>query len=146
MADHEHMVTLDDATNRWVKLTQPGHFGFQAQDAGGYLQRWALHNFAFGTGITFEGIVSLPGEAAPRLVISQPFVTGRDAKVEEQIDFLSKSGFKRTRSGRWIHPGHGLAVQTPRSGDALMTAGGIVPLTYQIDLASAAELVEVDGL
>lgn len=63
----------------------------------------------------FEGIVTLPGEHAPRVVTSQSFVEGRDATAAEQAEYLRSKGFVE-HDGRWVHPVLGVAVwdtQTP---------------------------------
>ncbi|MFN0080788.1 MAG: hypothetical protein ACKVY0_30330 [Prosthecobacter sp.] len=76
-----------------MKLTKPGFVGYYAEDAGAYLERWALANRVFGDDVKIEGVVRLPDEDAPRVVISQPFVQGRDATVAEVSGFLSERGF-----------------------------------------------------
>ncbi|MCB1226529.1 MAG: hypothetical protein KDK99_12005, partial [Verrucomicrobiales bacterium] len=58
----EHAVFYDEETGRVLKLTKPGLYGFQAEDAGEYLQRWALSNRLFGDAAAIEGITQLPGE------------------------------------------------------------------------------------
>lgn len=89
----EHLVIYDAESGRVVKLTKPGFVGYYAEDAGAYLERWALANRVFGDDVKIEGVVRLPDEDAPRVVISQPFVQGRDATVAEVSGFLSERGF-----------------------------------------------------
>lgn len=62
----EHLVIFDHSSGRVVKLTKPVMFGAQANDAGKYLERWALHNKVFGGDVAFEGVVTMPGEVQPR--------------------------------------------------------------------------------
>ncbi|RYD64104.1 MAG: hypothetical protein EOP84_33035 [Verrucomicrobiaceae bacterium] len=124
-------------------MTYPGQFGAQEKDVGAYLRRWELHNRAFGTGITFEGIVTLPGEQEPRAVISQPFVKGRDATESEQADFLAGKGYQRISSGHWVHPVLGVTVWGTGIGNAIMTEGGVVPVDYQIEFATTGEIAEI---
>jgi hypothetical protein len=100
----EHLVVFDPATVRVVKLTKPGFFGAQREDAEAYLERWALHNRAFSDDVAFEGLVTLPGEDMPRAVISQAFAQGHDAAPDEQRDHLIEKGFHEMDDGRWIHP------------------------------------------
>lgn len=78
----EHIVYYNSESGRVYKLTKPGLYGAQAEDAGVYLQRWALANRVFSDDVRFEGFVTLPGESDARAVISQPFVEGRDATPE----------------------------------------------------------------
>ncbi|RYD42062.1 MAG: hypothetical protein EOP85_11735 [Verrucomicrobiaceae bacterium] len=134
----------DIVSNRIVKVTKPGLFGAQGEDAGNYILRWALHNLAFNSDVTLEGIVTFPGEHSPRAVISQPFVFGRDATSDEQTDFLKERGFHEVESGRWVHPVRGFVVwDTITPGNAIMTDEGVVPIDYQIDHASTQELNRV---
>jgi hypothetical protein len=100
----EHTVLFDPATSRVIKLTKPGFFGAQGEDAEAYLERWALHNRAFSDDVAFEGLVTLPGEDMPRAVISQAFAQGRNATPDEQRDHLIEKGFHEMDDGRWIHP------------------------------------------
>ena len=55
----EHTVIFDEPSGRVIKLTKPGFFGAQGEDAGAYLERWSLHNRAFGDDVAFEPIVGL---------------------------------------------------------------------------------------
>lgn len=143
VGDGEHLPIYDKPSNRMVKVTDRGTFGGQGKDAGAYLRRWELHNKLFGTGVTFEGIVTLPGEQEPRAVISQPSVKGRDATESEQADFLAGKGYRRIASGRWVHPMLGVAVWGTHPGDAIMTEGGVVPINYQIEFATTEEMAEI---
>ncbi|MBP7948582.1 MAG: hypothetical protein KA004_02925 [Verrucomicrobiales bacterium] len=141
----EHIVFFNPKTGRVAKLTKPGMAGAQGDDAGAYLERWDWHNRTFGDDVRIEGVVQLPGEADFRLVISQPFVAGRDATVEETGGALAERGFVEASSGRWVHPVRGLAVwdvQTP--GNAIAAEDGSVAVVdLQIGKATAAELAAV---
>lgn len=127
----EHIVFDAPSSGRIVKLTKPGFFGAQAEDAGAYLQRMALGNRVFGDDVKFEGIVTLPGEEAPRAVISQPFIEGRDATIEEQKDYLMQHGFVE-HDGKFVHPVLGVTVwDTITNGNVIAKPDG----TFQaIDL------------
>lgn len=137
----EHRVFTDESTQRIVKLTKPGLFGAQAEDAGAYLERWALHNKAFNDDVTFEGLVTLPGEDAPRAVISQAFAEGRDATEQEQYDYLIAKGFHEMPDGKWIHPIRAIqAWDTITPGNAIMTADGVRIVDLQMAPADPKEL------
>lgn len=137
----EHVVLFDPSTTRVVKLTKPGFFGAQGEDAGAYLQRWALHNRAFGDDVAFEGLVTLPGEDLPRAVISQAFAQGKDATPQEQRDFLIEKGFIETEDGRWIHPIREIvAWDTITPGNAIMTESGVRFIDLQMAIAPKEEL------
>jgi hypothetical protein len=135
----EHTIFYNGG-NRVLKFTKPGLFGAQAEDAGAYLQRWALHNEVFNDDVQIEGIVTLPGEHAPRLVISQPFRKGRDATPAEIADYLTEKGFTE-HEGRWVHPVRGVAVwDTITAGNVIMTEHGARAVDLQIGPAGPAEL------
>jgi hypothetical protein len=137
----EHVVMFDPATARVVKLTKPGFFGAQGEDAGAYLERWALHNRAFGDDVAFEGLVTLPGEDLPRAVISQAFAQGRDATPQEQRDFLIEKGFIEAEDGRWIHPIREIvAWDTITPGNAILTESGVRIIDLQMATAPKDEL------
>jgi hypothetical protein len=140
----EHLVIPDPATGRVVKLTKPGLFGAQAEDAGAYLERWALHNIVFSDDVAFEGLVTFAGEDRPRAVISQKFAGGRDATPEEQSEYLKGKGFHEVETGRWVHPVRGVVVwDTITPGNCIMTAEGVKVIDLQIGLATTEEIEEV---
>lgn len=137
----EHSVVFDEVNGRVFKLTKPGLFGAQAEDAGAYLERMALSNRVFGDDVKFEGIVNLPGEHESRAVTSQPFVKGRDATPEEQVDYLRGKGFIE-HDGRWVHRILGVSVwdtQTP--GNVITKPDGTMQaVDLQVEPATSQEL------
>jgi len=140
----EHKVLIDPTTGRVVKLTKPGFFGAQADDAGAYLERWALHNIVFSDDVAFEGFIILPEENVPRAVISQKFAAGRDATPEEQSEYLKERGFHEVENGRWVHPVRGVVVwDTITPGNCIMTSHGVKVIDLQIGLATTEEIEEV---
>jgi hypothetical protein len=140
----EHKVLIDPTTGRVVKLTKPGFFGAQADDAGAYLERWALHNIVFSDDVAFEGFIILPEENVPRAVISQKFAAGRDATPEEQSEYLKERGFHEVENGRWVHPVRGVVVSdTITPGNCIMTSHGVKVIDLQIGLATTEEIEEV---
>lgn len=143
-AGGEHVVAYDAESGRVVKLTKPGFVGYYAEDAGAYLERWALANRVFGDDVKIEGIVRLPEEDAPRVVISQPFVPGRDAAADEIAAFLNERGFVEDR-GRWIHPILGVTVgDTLTEGNAVTRAdGSLMPIDWLLEPTNAHDLREV---
>ena len=142
----EHLVIFDPPSGRVIKLTKPGFFGAQGEDAGAYLERWALHNLAFGNDVAFEGMVTFPGEDSPRAVISQPFAMGRDATPEEQREFLMEKGFHEAADGRWIHPIRKIAAwDTITPGNAIMTESGVKFIDLQMAPALADELAKIQN-
>jgi len=140
----EHKVIYDEDSQRVIKLTKPGLFGAQAEDALAYIERWALHNRAFGDDVAFEGLVTLPGEHAPRAVISQRYAEGRDATTEEQADLLNSKGFHEQADGRWIHPIRGITVwDTITPGNIIATPDGMRVIDLQVATTPSKELAQV---
>lgn len=145
VAGNEHRILFDEPTGQVIKLTKPGMFGAQADDAGEYLERWALHNKVFGGEVAFEGVVVLPGEDQPRAVISQEFIKGRDSTKEELAEYLKGKGFYEREGWFWIHPILGVTVwDTLTPGNAITTeAGDVRVIDLQIGMASPVELAKV---
>lgn len=146
----EHLVIYLPEGDRVFKLTKPGFFGAQGEDAGAYLRRWAFHNRAFGDDTAFEGFVTLEGEDLPRAVISQRFAKGRDATTEELADYLVEKGFHEMPDGKWIHPIRGYELwDTITPGNAIMTDQGVQVIDLQLgpaDPVALAELRERSGI
>jgi len=140
----EHLVFYDEASQRVVKLTKPGFVGYYAEDAGAYLERWALANRVFGDDVKVEGVVWLPDEDAARVVISQPFIQGRDATADEVSSFLNEHGFVEDR-GRWIHPILGVTVgDTLTEGNAITRDdGSMMPIDWLLEQTNAHDLREI---
>lgn len=138
----EHVVLYDEPSGRVVKLTKPGFVGYYAEDAGAYLLRWALANRAFGDDVALEGIVRLPQEEAPRVVISQPFALGRDAAAPELAEFLRRHGYVEHDGIRWIHPVLGITVgDTLTAGNAIAAEdGAVIPIDLLLDFTPVQDL------
>jgi hypothetical protein len=150
-AGGEHSVFYQPETGRVLKVTKPGLYGAQAEDAGAYLQRWALQNRIFHDDVHVEGYVMLPGEHEASIVISQPFIEGRDATPAEISDFLRSKGFVEIESEKWVHPITGIKVWdgiTP--GNVIAREDGtMMPIDLQLEPASAEDqraAQEVSGL
>lgn len=140
----EHVVYSLPQGDRVLKLTKPGLFGAQGEDAGAYLRRWAFHNRAFGDDTTFEGFVTLEGEDLPRAVISQRFAAGRDATAEELAGYLVEKGFHEMPDGKWIHPVRGYELwDTITPGNAIMTDQGVRVIDLQLGPADPVALEEL---
>jgi hypothetical protein len=138
----EHVVFPDPESGRWVKMTKPALYGAQGQDAGAYLQRWALSNHVFGDDVRYEGQIHLPGEHESRAVVSQPDVAGRDSTEAEVADYLNGKGFRDMGAGRWVNPVLGItAWDVAQEGNAITDAHGQVhPIDFQVVPSRAEEL------
>ena len=132
----EHLV-YKAAGDRVYKLTKPGLFGIQADDAGAYLQRWALANRLFNDDARVEGIVKLPGESDYRTVVSHRHIDGRDSTRAEIQDYLQSHGFVQVES-QWIHPTLGIAaLDAETAGNSItMPDGTVAPVDLNLQPAS----------
>ncbi|WP_050025197.1 hypothetical protein [Verrucomicrobium sp. BvORR034] len=99
----EHDVYFDASTNRVIKLTEPGKYGVR-KSLRGYLEQAAFVNEEFGDDVRVEGFVQFPGEAAPRLVTTQPWFKGRPSTEREIDAYMRREGYLRQYEGSWWHP------------------------------------------
>lgn len=131
----EHLVF--STGDRVYKLTKPGLFGIQADDAGAYLQRWALANRLFNDDARVEGIVKLPRESDYRTVISHRFIDGRDSTRAEIQDYLRSNGFVQVES-QWVHPVLGIAaLDADTAGNSItMPDGTVAPVDLNLQPAT----------
>jgi hypothetical protein len=145
---NEHTVYYDPTIGRIYKITKPGVYGAQGDDAGAYLQRWALANSVANDDVKFEGLIQLLNEEDMSAVISQPFVTGRDATIPESADYLKSKGFRQGGGWRWIHPVTGVAVwDVPTIGNAITRPDGSVqPIDWQFEPATSDELLRMRAM
>ena len=135
----EHVVI--PGTDRVLKLTKPGTFGYNAGDAGEYVRRWALHNRAFNDDVQILGITTLEGESEPRHMISQPWYEGRTATPAEVRKHLKEHGWHELEAGRWVHPARGItAWDVLGEGNAIMTAEGVQVIDALLAPSTRAEL------
>jgi len=132
----EHLV-FPAENGRVYKLTKPNLFGIQADDAGAYLQRWALANRIFKDDARVEGVVQLPGESDYRTVISHRFIKGRDSTQEEIQDYLKGQGFVQVES-QWVHPVLGIsALDAATAGNSItMPDGTVAPVDLNLQPAT----------
>jgi hypothetical protein len=132
----EHLV-FQAEEGRVYKLTKPGLFGIQADDAGAYLQRWALANRLFNDDARIEGIVKLTGESDYRTVVSHRHIDGRDSTQAEIKDYLQSHGFVQVES-QWIHPTLGIAaLDADTAGNSItMPDGTVAPVDLNLQPAS----------
>jgi hypothetical protein len=101
----EHTVWGDHHSARVIKLTHADDFGNGAVghslNVGDYLLGLDGQNRYFADDIRLEGIVYLDNEL-PQIVISQPFVWGREATLKEIRTFFGRQGYRESDPGVWI--------------------------------------------
>ena len=109
----EHTVWGDPSTARVIKLTHADDFGNGAVghtlNIGDYLDGLDGQNRYFHDDIRLEGIVYLENEL-PQVVISQPFVLGREATLKEIRTFFTLQGFHESDPGLWIKESRGREI------------------------------------
>ena len=100
----EHTVWGDHQSARVIKITHADDFGNgavgQSLNAGDYLLGIDDQNRYFYDDIRLEGIVYLDNPI-PQVVISQPFVWGREASLKEIRTFFTRQGFHESDPGVW---------------------------------------------
>ncbi|SKA88876.1 hypothetical protein SAMN02745166_01500 [Prosthecobacter debontii] len=143
-AGGEHIAYLNEDSQRMVKLTKPGMHGFYADDAGRYIQRWALSNRRLGDEVTIEGVVKLPGDDEYRTVISQPFIIGDEPGPGVAAGYLKSKGYFEYE-GSWVHPILGVTIRDVNTeGNALVdTQGELHPIDWILEVTSPADLAKV---
>lgn len=141
----EHNVFLDVPTRRMIKIAQDGFFGMHNPlDFGKYLDRWALSNTEFGDQSLFHGFVHMPGESFYSVVVSQPFVEGREGKdippVRDAIRaFMRNKGyFADGRGGSFTNPKKNLRVTDTKAANFIVRDDGTVfPIDVNIESLAA---------
>ncbi len=113
----EHDVYLDAPNNRVIKLTKPGQYGAPGRGGlRGYISQMAEINSKFGDQQAIEGWTQLPGETAPRLVITQPNYQGRASTDAEINNYMRRKGYDHVFDGAWLNSDGLLVTDTfPRN-------------------------------
>jgi len=139
----EHTVWGDPATARVIKLTHADDFGNGAVghslNVGDYLSGLYGQNRYFHDDIRLEGIVYLDNEL-PQVVISQPFILGREATHKEIQLFFTRQGFQESDPGLWSRDVQGEVI---RVWDAVpcnvftakLPDGSLVTLTIDVQIS-----------
>ncbi len=88
----EHQVFYRRHAGRVIKCTRPPHFGAMWH-LKGYVQNLIWCNDAFDDDIRLEGVMQTPDGVS--LVISQPFIPGREPVQQEMEEWFAQQGCKR---------------------------------------------------
>ncbi|WP_240914904.1 hypothetical protein [Roseimicrobium sp. ORNL1] len=130
----EHDVRFDIDSNLAIKLTGPGEYGWE----GGlekYLQRLVWCNELFEEAFFVEGLVTLAGEQAERLVITQPWYDAdheRPHPTQDEIDvYMRAKGFHKAYDGAYLHKTRDLAASDAVPKNFIRTRAGV---THAIDV------------
>jgi len=87
---NEHRVFLVKEISRVLKVTNPPNFGAQGSLLN-YLNNLVLSNLLWGDDIRLESVRATAD--GPALIVSQPFIEGREATEEEITAFFAARGF-----------------------------------------------------
>lgn len=136
----EHDVFRDAPSGRMVKITQDGFFGMHSPlDFGKYIERWALSNIAFGDQVMFHGFVQLPGEPFYSVVVSQPFVEGREG-IDTPQDRVAIGRFMRSRGffadgrgGSYTNPEKNLRATDAKGANFIISDDCAFPIDLNVE-------------
>ena len=141
----EHTVWGDHHSARVIKITHADDFGNGAVghslNVSDYLLGLNGQNRFFHDDIRLEGIVYLDNQI-PQVVISQPFVWGREATLKEIRTFFTRQGFHETDPGVWSKETSGQMIHV---WDAVpynvftvkLPNGSLVTLTIDVQVFAA---------
>ncbi|MCX8493380.1 MAG: hypothetical protein ORN23_04020 [Chthoniobacterales bacterium] len=141
----EHTVWGDHHSARVIKLTHADDFGNGAVghslNAGDYLLGLDGQNRYFYDDIRLEGIVYLDNPI-PQVVISQPFVWGREATLNEIRTFFTRQGFHESDPGVWSKETSGKLIHVWDAVPynvftAKLPDGSLVTLTIDVQVFAA---------
>jgi hypothetical protein len=143
-ATSEHKIYFDAATNRALKQTLPGEFGYLPAEANGrwsldvatpldYLRRWHLFNHVFHGDVWLEGANA--GKGAVSAVISQPWHMAADTAAPNPTEaevsaFLRGEGFEPVprSQGGWRRTSDGIVILDAYPDNFIKTKEGIIPV------------------
>lgn len=126
-------------SGRIFKITNPPHFG-HSWYLNDYVRNALRCNLLFEDDIQLEGVVQTTEGVS--LVISQPFIIGRNPSEEEIAEWFALKGCKKLGPNKWKYP-HGSIVSDAHPGNfVLYTSKGNeadrqskgTPLLFPIDL------------
>jgi hypothetical protein len=127
----EHGVFFAKAQRRYFKITLPNkHLGYgialgsfsRGATPAEYLDRWLLQNRLFNDDIQLERIVENGG--IPRIVISQPSLTGTHPDQVLIDDLMVGGGYRRLGEGAFYDAESGLLVFDLMPRNVIQTPNG----------------------
>lgn len=138
----EHEVFFDAQTQRVVKLTKPGMFGARGS-LSDYLKQMEYGNRIFQDDLVIEGWALMPGEQAPRLVITQSWCAGRFSTFHEIAAYMACLGFAEIFEGAWWHAGEEVKVTDALPKNFRTLPGGLVqPIDLLVAWPRSATAIE----
>jgi hypothetical protein len=136
---NEHRIFQNDEGSRAIKLTRPPNFGARGSLLD-YLDNLVLNNFLSGDDLRIEGVINT--EAGPQLVVSQPWVKGNPAAVEEIRHFFSRQGFEPAGENAWYSPVSGVRIMDARPANIFVDAESGLLMPIDIHIHAPADVLE----
>jgi DNA ligase (NAD+) len=126
----EHAVFHVPELLRVIKMTLAPNFGAQGI-ATCYLRNLIWCNQLFADTMCLHGVME--SAEGPRLVISQPFITGRMPLVEEIREWFTAQGYQDKGHNRWHHPVSGVEIADAHTGNFIVSESGeMIPIDLQV--------------
>ena len=166
----EHATYFDEASNRVVKVTHLGNYGFvpertpegikpRAATPDEYLERVRLQNEIFGDDIKLEGVdtsakpsmIIGEGEAGPRIVTSQEMRKGETTEAPhpsapEIASYLEDRGFKKAEGYfAFERPEDNVLISDAKPDNFVKTERGIEPIDLHIAQEKPTQEVTASG-
>jgi hypothetical protein len=137
---NEHRVFILPDKSRVLKITNPPNFGAQGK-LGSYLDNVVLNNLLWGDDLRLEG--ARLTENGWELLVSQPFIRGRDATTEEIVSFMEQHGFRQQAYHSFLHAS-GARIADGRSANIKVIDGAdlLAPIDLHV-LNAPAEWLEL---
>ncbi|MCF6313666.1 MAG: hypothetical protein L3J39_14570 [Verrucomicrobiales bacterium] len=127
---NEHNVYYDPETDRVIKITMPPNFGARGA-ALTYLQNVESSNELFEDDIRLVGVAQL--EEGLAFVISQPFIPGIEATIEQIDEYMRGLGFERKGKGFYINVETGFKIIDADPRNVLIGEDySVVPIDVQV--------------
>lgn len=137
----EHDVCVDHAAGRVLKWTKPPNFGARGS-AVGYLENMLACDAVFALDWRFEAVVQ--AEDGLRILSSQPFIIGENARVEDIDAYFAALGFSKGRENTYVRP-DGLKVADARPDNLLRRSNGaLIPIDVHVLGLSIDDLRDLD--
>ena len=120
---NEHIVFFDEGQQRVIKVTIPPNFGAAGRLVS-YLRNHIDVRDCFGTPIRIEGAVILPEGVV--IVVSQPFVCGREATHDEICSYFLEFGFCFAGNDSFYDGDSNRVVFDARPANVLVDSDGLI--------------------
>lgn len=136
---NEHRIFLDGEGKRALKLTRPPNYGARGSLLE-YLDNLVLNNAEFGDDLRLEGIFAT--EDGPQLVVSQPWIQGRPATLEEIADFFEHRGYLPSGVHAWWSETTGTRIMDARPANIFIDSATGLMIPIDVHITTSASRLE----